>query len=81
MHGQFFSDTNDWGRLKFFQAPPLFFRLMDFDISDFKRYKNNAKNKYMDGEKKMTVWLLPLLIIVVWLALQLWILPRFGVST
>jgi len=33
------------------------------------------------GEKKMTVWLLPLLIIVVWLALQLWILPRFGVST
>jgi hypothetical protein len=29
----------------------------------------------------MTTILVSLLILVVWLALQLWILPRFGVST
>jgi len=29
----------------------------------------------------MTVFLIPFLVFAVWLALQLWILPRFGVST
>jgi len=29
----------------------------------------------------MSTLLIPLLVIVVWLALQLWILPRFGVKT
>ena len=29
----------------------------------------------------MTAILIPLLVIVVWLALQIWILPRFGINT
>jgi len=29
----------------------------------------------------MIAWLIPLLVVVAWVALQLWILPRFGVST
>ena len=29
----------------------------------------------------MTAILIPLLVIVIWLALQVWILPRFGINT
>ena len=29
----------------------------------------------------MAAILIPLLLIVVWLALQVWILPRFGINT
>jgi hypothetical protein len=33
------------------------------------------------GEWRLDGWLGPLVILIVWVALQTWVLPRFGVPT
>ena len=44
-------------------------------------YPSPASVSPINWSKKMSEWLVFVLIVAGWIALQAWILPRFGVST